>query len=117
METIGKRGETLAARYLERQGFKILDCNTRIGHKEVDLIALDQGTLVFVEVKTRVNDQYGTAEESLTRKKLRNIEVALEIFLQNNQQYKNFRIDAVTITTSLPGKAILKHYRNLSSSY
>lgn len=115
VNSIGKKGETLAARYLERRGFKIIESNARIGHKEVDLIALDKDTLVFVEVKTRATHTYGSAEEAITKKKLENLETALAIYLQQNNQYKKFRIDAITITTTQPGRAILKHYPNVSS--
>jgi putative endonuclease len=115
VEKIGKKGESLAAQYLERQGFTIIERNAHIGHKEIDLIAEDKGTLVFIEVKTRTTDIYGSAEEAITKKKLENLEIALAIYLQKNSHYKNYRIDAITITATKPGKAILKHYPNLSS--
>lgn len=114
-ETIGQRGETLATQYLERQGFVILERNARIGHKEVDIIALDGDTLVFVEVKTRTKENFGTAEESITRHKVRHIVTALEIYLIRNPEIERARIDVIAITSSGSGKAVLRHYRNIEA--
>ena len=52
-KTLGQRGEAAAARYLRRRGYKILARSDRFGPGELDLVALDRKTIVFVEVKTR----------------------------------------------------------------
>lgn len=113
-ETIGKRGETLAAQYLERQGFMILERNARIGHKEVDIIAQDGDEVVFVEVKTRTSDSYGTAAEAVTGHKLAHLVTALEVYLLRHPDAVSARIDVVAITVTSMGKATLKHYRNVA---
>lgn len=64
----GKWGEDLAAKYLEERGFEILERNWRHEHKEVDIIAQKDGTLYFVEVKTRHGEEWN-AEEAITSKK------------------------------------------------
>ena len=113
-ETIGARGETLAAQYLERQGFVIIERNARIGHKEVDIIARDGDTVVFVEVKTRTGDSHGTAAEAVTDHKLSNVVTALEVYLLRHPNIVTARIDVIAIMVTSIGKATLRHYRNVS---
>ncbi|HEY1582108.1 MAG TPA: YraN family protein [Chthoniobacterales bacterium] len=71
---LGMRGEKLAARYLRRQGFKVLYRNFR-GRQggEIDLICRDRDTLVFVEVKTRTREDFGRPLEAVNRQKQRRI--------------------------------------------
>jgi len=66
---LGREGEAIAESFLRRQGFNILEKNFRIRSAEIDLIAKDGDTLVFVEVKTRRSSAFGSPAESITRKK------------------------------------------------
>ncbi|HID55979.1 TPA: YraN family protein, partial [Candidatus Poribacteria bacterium] len=61
---IGLLGEEIAADFLRRKGYRLLERNIRIGRGEIDLVALDGETLVFVEVKTRKGLRYGHPSES-----------------------------------------------------
>ncbi|MCG9968181.1 YraN family protein [Pelotomaculum terephthalicicum JT] len=73
---LGRQGEEAAAQYLEKNGYRILCRNYRCRLGELDLIALDGGVLVFVEVRTRSGDLFGLAQESVTvrkQKKLRQL--------------------------------------------
>jgi putative endonuclease len=65
----GRRGEALAAARLEQEGYRILDRNPRAGGAEVDLVADDRGTVVFVEVRSRASIRFGGAAASVTREK------------------------------------------------
>lgn len=113
-QSLGQKGETLAAKYLERQGFKIIERNARIGHKEVDLIASHGRTLVFIEVKTRASDTYGEASEAITESKIRNIQEALAAYWQKHEgKFKDARIDVIAINVH-NHKAKLQHYKNVS---
>ena len=69
----GKTGENLAAEELRRQGYVILARRYRTRFGEIDIVAQDDGTLVFVEVKARRTDRYGSAAESGTDWKQRRI--------------------------------------------
>ena len=71
---LGVRGEKLAARFLRRQGFKILYRNFR-GRQggEIDLVCRDRGTLVFVEVKTRTREDFGRPLEAVNQAKQRRL--------------------------------------------
>ncbi|MDO8599884.1 MAG: YraN family protein [bacterium] len=77
----GKRGERIAAIFLEKQGYKILEMNFKARYGELDIIALDGKTLVFVEVKTRKTYEYGRPEEAVNPRKL-------HMVVQTGQYYK-----------------------------
>ncbi|HEY4335615.1 MAG TPA: YraN family protein [Puia sp.] len=70
---VGIGGERLAAQWLVKQGFTILECNFRHGRYEVDIIAGRDSVLHFVEVKCRRSATYGHPEESVSRKKLEHV--------------------------------------------
>jgi TIGR00252 family protein len=72
-KTLGDRGESCAADYLRRQGYRILTHNYRTKIGEIDLIADDHGTLVFIEVKTRSSVRYGMPAEAVDYKKKQKI--------------------------------------------
>lgn len=70
-QALGRRGEDLAHRYLERAGFSVVARNYRppSGSGEIDLVAWERGTLVFVEVKTRQSDEFGAPERNVDEEK------------------------------------------------
>lgn len=78
--SLGRRGERAAARYLRRRGYRIVTRNFRAAGAEIDLVAMQDGTLVFVEVKTRRTDAAGTAEEAVDERKEKQIRRAAEVF-------------------------------------
>ncbi len=78
----GERGEELAARLLWKKGFRIIERNYRCDVGEIDLIAEDRGTVVFVEVKTRRSLASGAPEEAVDREKRRRILRAAEWYLK-----------------------------------
>ena len=95
---LGNAGEDLACRYLEKRGYKILERNKHYSRFcELDIIALDKNTTVFVEVKTRKSDAFGTPAEAITKTKLENIKKGVQYYLSENK-VKNFRIDVICIT-------------------
>ena len=96
--TKGQKGEELAQEYLIKQGYKILETNRHFSRFcEIDIIALDKNTLVFTEVKTRKNTKFGLPQEAITKTKYQNIKNGIFFYLQENPEYKNFRIDVVSI--------------------
>lgn len=79
--SIGDRGEQIAARYLEQQGFRILERNFRYERGEIDLVAEEGDELVFVEVKTRRSRSFGDPEESVDEAKEEQIRDTAEGYL------------------------------------
>ena len=109
---IGKKGEKLAQEFLSKKGYKILDTNKRFSrYCEIDIIALDKETLVFCEVKTRKTNICGSPFEAVTKAKYQNIKKGLFFYLQENPNYKSFRIDAISII--LKPKLEIKHLKNV----
>ena len=77
----GARGEALAAAYLRGLGYTIVATNWRCRRGEIDIIARDEATLVFVEVRTRSSGQAGSAEESVTPAKQRRLAELAQTYL------------------------------------
>jgi putative endonuclease len=97
---LGRRGEDLAAQHLEALGYRILERNWRSKHTrhEIDLIALDGETIVFVEVKTARTTTYGDPLSWITPRKRTAIILAARAFLAGwHKASSEFRFDAVTV--------------------
>ncbi|HET7087908.1 MAG TPA: YraN family protein [Anaerolineae bacterium] len=105
-KALGKLGESLAARELERRGYRIVERNWRCPAGEMDLVAEQRGVLVFVEVRTRRGRERGTPEESLTpRKQAKLIEVA-QAYLEGGTADRDWRIDVVAVELSSRGELL-----------
>jgi putative endonuclease len=94
---IGERGEKLAADFLRKGGYKIVACNWRYRHKEVDIIAYDSEYLVIVEVKLRSTDYFGDPSEAVTKKKQRFLIEAAEAYLETIEEAPEVRFDIISI--------------------
>jgi putative endonuclease len=92
-QMIGAWGEDHTAANLFDQGMKVLQRNFRTRESEIDLIASDGDSLVFVEVKTRTNDSFGFPEEAVTEDKMEHIYSTAEEYLTDNLDVENWRID------------------------
>ncbi len=111
-KTLGKNGEEIAVKYLQKQGYKILETNKRFSrYCEIDIIALAKNTLVFAEVKTRSTDICGQPVEAITKTKYQHIKQGVFLYIQENPQYKNFRIDGISIL--LKPELKITHYKNI----
>jgi putative endonuclease len=97
-QALGKHGEDLACGELERRGYAIIARRYRRRGGELDIIARDGGTLVFVEVKARDSHAFGAAAEAVTRLKRRTItELALDYMMRNHLSDCPCRFDVVSI--------------------
>jgi putative endonuclease len=94
---LGKKGEELAALYLVKHGFRILEKNWRFPPFEVDLIAIKEGLLHFVEVKYRSGSRHGPPEDAVNRKKINYLLKAIDQYLFLHPSYTNFRLDILSI--------------------
>lgn len=102
----GKIGEELAAEFLSKKGFKILEKNWRYSrYGELDIIAVDNKTLVFVEVKARSSIAFGHPAEAVDKNKLEKIRTLAGIYINEHPDlnYKGYRYDAIAvILTKIP---------------
>lgn len=97
---LGKRGEQMAEVYLVQQGYSILYRNWRHSHYEIDLIALKDEVLHFVEVKLRSSKKFGLPEQNVKKKKFQSLLHAADEFLFQNQQYRHVQYDILSINAS-----------------
>jgi putative endonuclease len=111
-QRLGKKGEALAEEYLRRKGFKILKRNYRYGHKEIDIIAREDDTIVFIEVKAGRSKDFGAPQERVNLKKQRNLtETAFHFIQQEKVTGCDFRFDVLAIDYR-GGKEEVDHIRN-----
>lgn len=94
----GKEGERLALSFLTEKGLVLLETNFRLRMGEIDLIMWDQGILVFIEVKYRSSEQYGSTLEHVTSNKQRKIKQVAAVYLQRwPKEIPPVRFDVVGI--------------------
>ena len=108
---LGAAGEDLACRYLERNGYEILERNKSYPKLcEIDIIARRKNKLYFVEVKTRKTDAFGTPGDAVDKRKLAHIRQGVMLYLQENGK-NDFQIDVIAIT--LKPELKIEHFRNV----
>ncbi len=114
MRQKGIDGELIASDFLKKLGYKIITKNFHSRFGEVDIIASRGRTIVFVEVKLRYNNSFGTPLESITRSKLEKIKkTALFYLTLNNKADSDFRFDAVEILYQ-DGRRKINHVENIT---
>jgi putative endonuclease len=94
----GRQAEDLAATFLQRQGLTIVERNYRCRHGEIDLVAREGRTLVFVEVRLRTRGDFGGAAASITAAKRRKLTLAARHYLAGAAREPACRFDAVLIS-------------------
>ncbi|MBS4030978.1 MAG: YraN family protein [Clostridiales bacterium] len=101
MVSLGRQGEELAAAYLVDKGYQILVRNWRCRHGEIDLVAMDGKTMVFIEVKTRRTVRLGLPAEAVDiRKQERLRSLARRYIYETGQTAGAYRFDVVAVTTT-----------------
>ena len=114
---LGRRTEELAAGYLERNGMHVLDRNWRCAEGEVDIVARDGDELVFVEVKGRRSESYGSPEAAVGPEKQRHLrDSAWRYMMAHNCDDAPWRIDVIAVVMNPSGDVLrFDHYRNAVS--
>lgn len=111
--TVGKAGEKIAQEYLHKLGYKIIETNWHYSrNSEIDIIALDNDTLVFAEVKTRTTSAFGHPFEAIDYRKMKKIYSAALAYMQTAKvHYKRHRIDAISVLGIQTPK--IEHLKNI----
>ncbi len=116
-QKIGRWGETLAAEYLEAKGWTILARNVRSVYGELDLVAQQGGTTVFVEVKARTGRGFGQPEESVTAQKRDHILRAIQAYWQARDEEPAWRVDVIAVLGKPGAKEVeIEHFENAITS-
>jgi len=111
-QKIGRSGENMAAEFLKKSGYTVLLRNYRAERGEIDIIAQDRETLVFIEVKTGTSDQYGSPETWVDRRKQVQIGKVAQAYLIDNQlEDVPCRFDVIAIVGS-SGHRKIRHFKD-----
>ena len=97
---LGKWGEQVAERHLLEKDYRIVQCNWRYGHRDIDIIAAKGDMLVFVEVKTRRNNMFTDPEMAVDYQKIRSLSIAANAFIKQYRINADIRFDVITIVGS-----------------
>lgn len=113
-QQLGKYGEDLAVTYLKQHGYRIIDRNFKARYGELDIIAIQTNTLVFVEVKTRIGREFGTPEESVTTWKLKEVVKTAQFYKMLHPELPDaMRIDVIGI--ELDSDETLKYFNHIKN--
>jgi len=97
-QEVGKLGEKEARKFLKKRGYRIRETNFRCRHGEIDIVAQKKDWLVFVEVRTKSNLDFGTPEESITQAKKERLVASALTYTSTHQDLPPlWRIDVVAI--------------------
>jgi len=111
-KALGARGEDLAVQYLKKKGFKVIERNYHCSAGEIDLIAREGKTLIFVEIKTRSSSEFGLPQEAVDRfKQKKMIEVARAYLAEhhlNEEIPARFDVVAIHLTSTGPDIELIK---------
>jgi len=108
---LGEQGEDLAAKFLKKSGYTILDRNVHLGRYEIDLIVSQDDTTVFVEVKTRRTDDPVSPEENVNQRKQEHISQAARHYISDEDDPERYyRFDIVAVVLPENGAPKIQHF-------
>lgn len=114
-QTKGDAGEEIAASYLSKNGYVLIERNWHTRYAEIDIIAKDGTCLVIVEVKTRYDDCYGPPEEAMTAHKIATLERAAYLYSSRHPDLPSYlRIDFVGIDVRENKVTRINHIKNIT---
>ena len=108
---LGEIGEQKAKAFLIKKDYQILESNLRFKNHEIDIIAFDKKyqEIIFIEVKTRFNQDFGNPSLAVKNKKLYSLNKAAQVYLKNKKINKNYRFDIISVTSNK-----IEHFENVS---
>lgn len=109
MKATGNKGEELAVKFLRQKGYLIVERNFKTKFGEIDIIAKDNNTIVFVEVKTRTNDYFGYPFEAVDERKRVKLKNLALIFMKKYNKEFPIRFDIVSILFMSNGDKKIEH--------
>jgi len=113
-QALGRRGEDIAHRFLQRAGIIVVARNYRLasGAGEIDLVGWDHDTLVFTEVKSRATDEFGAPDRAIdSEKRHRMLRAARDFARHSEVPWDKVRFDVVTVVFTTP--PAVNHYRDV----
>ena len=117
---LGRKGEAEAASFLQKKGYKIIDCDCRSRFGQIDIIAKDKNTVCFIEVKSRSTLRFGVPSEAVDRTKQKKISRAALLYLLKNKLLESsarFDVVAIEYIDDEPRIELIKDAFPLDKSY
>jgi len=112
----GTIGESIAKRFLEKKGYKIIEQNFRTKYSEMDLIVNKKDVLVFIEVRTKTNDHFGSPEQTINKNKINRLIRSAQAYIAYKKYQGSFQIDAICIILNPDGSPqLINHYESITS--
>lgn len=115
-QNLGRWGEDVALRHLERAGCRVLDRNWRAGRLEIDLVVRDGAVIAFVEVKTRRSGPQHPAEAVDRRKRAHLLRAAAAWIGSHAPRAREYRFDVVSVVVGADGRGRIRHDRDAFTS-
>lgn len=113
-QIVGRWGENVAAEYLEKKGYTVVDRNVRAAHGEIDIVARKDELLVFVEVRTRTSHSFSYPEDTVTlRKQAYILAAAEEYLLLHPESGDSWQFDLIAVEGSPGGIPQIDHFENI----
>lgn len=115
-QKVGKFGEELAGKFLVKKGYEIIATNIKISYQEIDIIAKKTKLYIFIEVKTKTSQSFGSADEAIDSEKINNLKKAMETYSYEKKWDENFiRLDFISVDIQKTKKiAKIRHYKNIA---
>ena len=110
---LGKWGEDKAAEYLQQNGYQIIERDWKSGRRDIDIIATDGNSMVFVEVKTRRNRLFGEPEEAVDYRKLQSLRLAINHYIKFCRINSEIRFDIISVVGMIGGKPEIDHIKDV----
>jgi len=111
-QAFGEIGERVAERWLRRQGFRVLQRRYKNGHRDIDLVAERDGTIVFVEVKARRDDRFGGPLEAVNWRKRRELERSARVWIdRHGRPDEAYRFDVIGVIVE-GGRVRVRHVQD-----
>jgi len=111
LQRIGRWGESVAAEYLEKQGYTVVRQNARTPYGEIDIIAEREGFTIFVEVKTRTTKKFGPPEVAVTPRKQEHMMATAQYYAQQNE-IDHWQIDVIAVERKNDSNPEITHFEN-----
>lgn len=103
---LGKQGEDYAVNYLQHKGYRVLDRNWKCGDMEIDIVALDNEELVFIEVKTRSSDAWQNPVDAVDELRKRRLSRAANAYIKYHKLDNRYRFDIIGIIMNASGTSL-----------
>lgn len=113
--SLGLWGEELACNYLKTKGYIVVERNLKIGNQELDAIAFKEDQLIIVEVKTRLQALNSSAQDMMTRAKIKNLKIGSAGFIRRFKvRYRKIRFDFIALDVNKKDMTVkIKHFKGI----